>query len=336
MKNRKCFLIATIASIGMAVLILDAKTALSGAAEGISLCIYTVIPSLLPFFLLSILLNNTLLGVKLAILRPFGKLTGIPSGAENLLLIGLIGGYPVGAQCIANAYRDRRISKSDAHLMLGFCSNAGPAFISGIGSCIFQRIEILWFLWGVHVLSALLVGVILPAKSNSVCTPASTKTITIAVALEKSIRILASVCGWIIIFRVIMAFLSRWCLWLFDETAQSFVLGLLELSNGCCRLSAISSTGARFVLFSMFLGFGGICVLMQTYSVTDGLGLGMYFLGKVMQCTLSLLIAGLLQSFLFVKSERWNDLYLYGLFAITAVVVTAVIMRTKKRVEIFC
>ena len=49
MKTNK--LACTAAALGMLVLILDSKTALAGAREGIDLCIRTVIPSLFPFFL---------------------------------------------------------------------------------------------------------------------------------------------------------------------------------------------------------------------------------------------------------------------------------------------
>jgi hypothetical protein len=220
--------------------------------------------------------------------------------------------------------------------MLGFCSNAGPAFIFGMGGCIFQRTEILWVLWAIHILSALIVGAVLPAKSKCKCAPVISKTITITHALEKSLRTLASVCGWIIIFRVVVAFLSRWCLWLTGDTEQTLVTGLLELSNGCCALLNIPSDSARFVLCATFLGFGGVCVLMQTCSVTDGLGLGMYFPGKVMQATLSLLISGLLQSIVFARVDRWNGLPVYAIIAIAICVIVAFFARSKKRVEILC
>ena len=46
---------------GMMMLILDSQTAMHGAAEGIVLCINSVVPSLFPFFVLSILLTNRVL-----------------------------------------------------------------------------------------------------------------------------------------------------------------------------------------------------------------------------------------------------------------------------------
>ena len=67
----------------MLALILDGRTAIDGARQGIELCLRTVIPSLFPFFVLSILLTSSLLGSSLAVLRPLGRLFGMPDGAES-------------------------------------------------------------------------------------------------------------------------------------------------------------------------------------------------------------------------------------------------------------
>jgi hypothetical protein len=40
------------------MLILDGSTALAGAREGVQMCLYTVIPALFPFFVLSDLLSS--------------------------------------------------------------------------------------------------------------------------------------------------------------------------------------------------------------------------------------------------------------------------------------
>jgi hypothetical protein len=50
--NRKKYGFAA-AVLGMTVLILDSRGAAQAAAEGVAVCIRTVIPSLFPFFLLS-------------------------------------------------------------------------------------------------------------------------------------------------------------------------------------------------------------------------------------------------------------------------------------------
>ena len=96
------------AAAGMLLLILDARTGFQGAAEGIRLCISSVIPSLFPFFVLSMVLTGAIAGSTWRGLRPLGRLCGLPKGAESLLVVGLMGGYPVGAQSIAQAPPEQR------------------------------------------------------------------------------------------------------------------------------------------------------------------------------------------------------------------------------------
>lgn len=279
------------ASIGMLILILDGKTALEGARIGIDLCLKTVIPSLFPFFLLCILLTSSLSGHSLGGLRPLGRLFNIPQGAESILIAGFLGGYPVGAQSIASAYRSGQLSKADAQRLVSFCSNAGPAFLFGMIAPMFPRRCMAWALWGIHIGSAMLVSFALPRQPSQVMKSSPRKPVTLADALWQSLRVMATVCGWVVLFRVVIAFLSRWILWLFPAEIQVVLIGLLELSNGCCELLAIPDVRLRFVLCAGMLSFGGVCVVMQTASVINGLGLRHYLVGKLFQSAFSLLLA---------------------------------------------
>lgn len=289
MKSKRT-LYGAAAGIAMAVLILDAKTALTGAQSGVELCIRTVVPSLFPFILLSVMLTGSLLGQKIPLLRPIGTLCRIPKGTESLLLVGLVGGYPVGAQCVAQAYRGGQISRDAAQRMLGFCSNAGPSFIFGMVGALFDSPVIPWTLWGIHILAALLVGCLLPGQAGDTVAVKQREPVSLPEALQQSLRVMAGICGWVVVFRVIIAFCQRWFLWLLPETVQTVFTGLLELTNGCIELENLSE-GSAFMLCAAFLGFGGICVGMQTVSVTQGLGTGDYFPGKLLQGCISLLLA---------------------------------------------
>ena len=90
------------AVLGMTVLILDSKTAIMGASQGIRLCIGTVVPAIFPFLLLSNQIISAFSGDK--ILQPFARLFHFPPEAAPILIPGFLGGYPVGAQCIAKEY----------------------------------------------------------------------------------------------------------------------------------------------------------------------------------------------------------------------------------------
>lgn len=294
------------AALGMLILILDAKTASAGAAAGLELCIYTVIPALFPFFVLSILLTGTLTGQSLPLLRPLGNLCGVPQGAESLLLAGALGGYPVGAQCVALAYASGALEQQDARRMLGFCNNAGPSFLFGMGSVLFDSPQILAVLWGIGLLSAILTGALLPGKSHGCVRKIPGRPSALPEAVSKSISALAGVCGWVILLRVVLAFLDRWLLWLLPPAGRTVVFGILELTNGFAVLTQTAPLGLRFVLCSGFLSFGGICVLLQTSSVTSryGLDLGLYLPGKILQACISVLWALIAQT-LVLPPKQW-------------------------------
>lgn len=287
------------ACLGMLLLILDAKTALAGAREGISLCISAVIPSLFPFFVLTNLLTGSLVGAGTRFLRPLGRLCGIPEGGESLLITGLLGGYPAGAGCIRQAYDAGQLSPSDARRLLGFCSNAGPSFLFGLVAMKFPSLHMAWVLWGIHILSAFLVGIALPGKTTARISPLRGANISVSGALKTSLRTMASVCGWVVIFRVVIAMLSRWCLWLLPREGQLAVIGILELTNGCCDLEQIGSVGLRFLFAAGLLGFGGLCVVMQTASVVGDLGIKTYLLGRILCAIFSVLLAAVYQSLFF-------------------------------------
>ena len=276
--------------IGMLILIFDSRTALEGARNGLELCIRTVIPSLFPFFVLSALLTGSLMGMQLAILRPLGKLFQLPAGIETILIPAFLGGYPVGAQAVTQAYRAGQLDRQSAERMLAFCSNAGPAFLFGLVGSLFSRKWMVWLLWAIHIFSAWMVSLIFPCQSST-GTFGGEKKNNSANILNTSLKTMAQVCGWVILFRVMISFLERWVLWLLPQEWQVAVIGILELSNGCCELFSVSEESVRFLICSGILAFGGVCVTMQTVSVTQGLSMQYYLLGKLMQSFFSLVLS---------------------------------------------
>lgn len=300
MGNRKSIIIAIGSALGMLVLILDAKAALTGASEGIALCIRTVIPSLFPFFFLSGILNGFIAGRSCKLLRPLGKLCGIPANAEYLLLIGFTGGYPVGAQCIFHAYKSGVLTKQDAERMLGFCNNAGPAFLFGMMSQVYPTLISVWVLWGINIVCAIITGFLLPGKSNRQCVNMrTTAAASSSAVLQDAIKAMASVCGWVILFRVLIRILSRWLFWILPKEFSIALTGFLELSNGCVELTAIDDLSLRYAMGALMLSFGGLCVGLQTIAVCPELSCKSYFAGKFMQAMLCIPLSFIASSFLF-------------------------------------
>ena len=283
----------------MGLLILDADTAVKGAYEGIELCMQTIIPSLFPFIFLSSIINHLWTGQELHGLSFLGKLCSIPKGCESVLFLGLIGGYPVGAKMIADTYQQGHIHKSAAVRLLGFCSNAGPAFIFGILSSQFTSKMTLFLIWAIHGISAILVGMILPKQKSSQAFLSSKTEGSVSIFLQNSLKTMASICGWVVLFRMIIRFLQKWFLWKLSVELQVLLTGIMELSNGCVSLYTIPKESVRFIITILLLSSGGICVLLQTLSVVKTLGLGWYLPGKTLQMCISFILALLLHPLFF-------------------------------------
>ena len=294
MTNRKMMRLF-LSSSGLLALILDSRTGFTAAKEGVNLCIMTLIPSMFPFFIFSILLTGSLAGQTIRVLHPVSKLCGIPQGTESYLVMGLLGGYPVGAQNVITAFHQGVLSQEDARRMTVFCNNAGPAFLFGYLGTLFDNPIYPWIIWGIHITSALIVGCILPGGTVKPFRSLTYRSISLSQALNQALKVMGQVCGWVILCRVLIGFLDRWLFWAIPEPISIMLTGLLELSNGCSMLAKLPKDSLRMVMASAFLGFGGICVLLQTFSIADSVAIPLYMPGKILQGCISFCLAYLVQ-----------------------------------------
>lgn len=302
MKKNAKIIYGILSLSAMYIIILDSKCAVNSISDGIRLCLQTVIPALFPFLILSGVLNGCFLGQSFLFMAPVRRFCKIPDGTESIFLIGLISGYPVGARLITEAYNAGCITKESARRMLGFCSNAGPAFLFGMLAGVFTQKFTPWILWGIHIISSLIVAHILPCGSQERCTLPIKHKISLTDSLNNAIRNFATICGWVIMFRLVLAFFNKWFLWIFPLELQVLISGLIEISNGCILLQQIENEGMRFIITSVILAFGGLCVGMQTVSVTGSLGTGYYFPGKLLQTIISTVISYFVQAIIFDKN----------------------------------
>lgn len=336
MKAKRKVIICILSSMILFVMILDAKTVFAGAYNGIEICLRTVLPSLFPFIFISCILNGSIGEVTGKFLRPLGKLCRIPNGCESLLLLGLLGGYPVGAKCIAESYESGCICKDDAQRLLGFCNNAGPAFIFGMVGTLFQDMTAAWLIWGIHIVSALFTGLLLPGGCHKNTASIKRPQITLTSAVERSIKTMLTICGWVTLFRVLLTLLEKWILWILPSEVRIAIAGILELSNGIINLNGITVAGKRFVLASCFLAYGGVCVLTQTHSVIGELRLSWYFPGKAIQSVISFLLAYMTQSIIFTVNDRWNEPSVLFIILLPMLTVSLFFLKRAKKVVAFC
>lgn len=280
----------------LVLFLLDTTTMQQGVRDGIELCLITVIPALFPFLLLSSPLMEQLRNSSIPLSSGISRLLRISQNSVPLFLIGLLGGYPVGARCIAQDVKTGKLSPADGNRMLCFCTNAGPSFIFGMGISLFADGMICCLAWMIQILSAVLMGIMTPGScklqrvSNSKDTSATTDT------LFKAMETMGMICGWVVIFRIIICYCKQYLFRFVPQMVGDILLGLLELSNGCYSLQEMADLQTSWLLFSLYLALGGGCVALQTASIlrTVHLSVASYLRAKFCQGILALSLAGAL------------------------------------------
>lgn len=290
------------AAISMGVLILDAGTALAGARSGIDICLYTVIPSLFPLFILSSIIVAAPRTASMRILKPIGKLCKLPSGTHTLFLTGLLGGYPVGAKIVTQSYINGCINKEEADRMIVICNQCGPAFLFGMIGQTLESSRICWVLWSIQIVSILLTARMLPIIKCLEHRRSRTEFDKAGDVMASSVKTMGIVCAWIILFRVVIQYFDKWVLRYCSEPTQTLIYGFLEISNGCIETKKIADPFARFLLSAFMINFGGLCVTLQTFSViSQESDKRRYLLGKVLQTGIAVSISCVIGSVMYKR-----------------------------------
>lgn len=286
--------VITIAMLAMmAILLCCSADAAQAVRDALALCAQSVIPALFPFFILSTLFIDTgcadILG---QILAPFiGRLFGISGAGSTAFLLGIIGGYPVGARTVGELCRSGACDREECERLLAFCNNAGPSFILGIaGLGCFGNVKLGAYLYLIHVTAAITVGLLFRTNSQKSGDKRSHAPVRPWVdafigAVRSSAVNMLYICGFIIFFLVILRLMVR-----FTGIDNGAILGIIEMTNGILRLKA---DRLGFIWTAGLLGWGGLSIHCQTAAVIEDSGLSMkrYFIGKVLQALFSMVIA---------------------------------------------
>ena len=302
------FVFPALICIFMFFLVIFSNTNIEAAKSGLTLWATSVVPSLFPFLFLTEILSKTKLipfiGRKLnKIVR---KIFNVPGEGAFAFLMGLISGYPTGAKIVTDLRNKGICTKNEGNRMLTFTNNAGPLFIIGtIGVGFFGNKTIGILLFVTHILSCITVGIIMKYFSKeqiaSIKSNDTKKTPDFNNSSD-AISTILMIGGYIVMFSVLISVLNRIhlldflsifispILSVFNITSSfsvPFISGFIELTNGIYAISniAVKNISINIILSSFLLGFGGISVCMQVYTIISksDLSIKKYVIGKLIQ-----------------------------------------------------
>ena len=231
-------------------LLTDPIHASEASAAGLLLWFNTLVPVLLPFFILSSLLIaldgvSYLTGFLYPVLH---KIFGCSRNGCFCLAAGFLCGFPTGAKITGDLTRAGRISAEEGNYLLGFCNNVSPAFLTRRGRTFSS----------------------LPAEKKTSGSQISFKIADACImnGLESILKL-----GCYIILFSMLARLLRGVPCPYPALTCALV-GILEITNG------ISLTAAQdlpfWLSFGLILGissFGGLSGMAQTQSMIQDSGL---------------------------------------------------------------
>lgn len=324
--KRKIFIISIAAMIFLFTVM---PTVVSeGAKDGLLLWFIAIVPSLLPFMILS----NILIKLKVTkyinkFLKPvFSFVFGVSDEGSYPILIGFLAGCPVGAKTTAQLYKNMDIKKEEAQYLISFCNNLSPMFlIEFIGvKCLYLKTPFLVFI--VVAASAVInawlfrltgkIGFGDKTKKNvkdkvnknvyeyEMKKKTNDKNYPVMEAVDESIgdscETILKIGGYIILFSIITSIIE----YVIPEKYEFFgcvAAGITEVSTGVMQLAKTKilscglffMTDIRVLLVMAICAFGGISSVAQTYSVISETDLSIkdYVMAKIRQAFIAVILA---------------------------------------------
>lgn len=254
------------------------EDSLAASKRGLMLWFEVLLPSLLPFIILSSFLIRTNIILKILGIFPrlWKFLFGLSSYGAYALILGIFCGYPMGSKLTADLCDSGRISRSEAEYLLTISNNASPSFVSTyiiietlqVQTMMIPTFVILYlsnflcslifrFYYGRRV-TALAVSV----NQKEASTPVPLMEL-IDTSIMNGFESMAKLGGYIILFSILAGLTLK--LTFLGQNLRYILLGMLEITNGIQYIaSAPWSFSWIYTTIMAVTAFGGFSSVAQT------------------------------------------------------------------------
>jgi sporulation integral membrane protein YlbJ len=277
------------------------SSALAGAKEGIALWYGQILPTLLPFAIISAVLISSNSFEKLQNAKLFRRLRRIGAAELFVILCGFLFGFPIGSKLSADLYQKGLLTRKKAQILCSFTNNMSPMFV--ISFVMNQQLQspergpVTVFLLYAPAFLVGMIRLLASGKRMSVIHKKSASRFQldmqiIDAGILSGFQTLIKLCGYIMFFSIGVKMLEE--ITFLPDILKVMCIGLTEVTNGVVALAKLSvSTGIRYILVIFFLSFGGLSGLAQTGSMiqTAGLSLPEYLRDKILLSLLSSTLA---------------------------------------------
>lgn len=261
-----------------------------------------IVPSIFPFTVLS--------GIYASLTPQRGKkgkgriarLLGIPAQALGVCFLSVLVGFPQSGMMVSDLYNEGRITREDAERLFPMLNNPSVGFVTvGVGLGAFGSVRIGIFLYLCVLISSFLIGRFGKRRAGrpSEYAPVCPKERSLPELIRDASFTTLAVVGFVVFFTVLSAILNKILLCPFLRLLALLTLEVTGGATGAASLLGISLP-LRLALCAFALGFGGICVGMQSEIYLRGSSLPVlpYYERKLLGGLLSALLVGVLSYFM--------------------------------------
>lgn len=250
-----------------ALILTNSQISLYYALNGLKLWFSKMIPSLLPFMMISgIMIRLHLTEGFASLLYPIlYPVFHVSKNACYAMIMGFLCGFPMGAKAVSDLYGQNLLKKREAEYLLAFCNNIGPVyFVSFVLPLLHRRLILpyLFGMYGIPLLYGLFLRYSFYRELSSVrsvvseCEHKEALLYEIDEAVSGAVQSILSLGGYMILFNLLNLIPH-----VLTNQPSVLLAPIFEITGGIDMLKH------RLPLYSLLvLPFGGFSCIAQTYS----------------------------------------------------------------------
>ncbi|MBQ8392645.1 MAG: hypothetical protein IJX51_02625 [Clostridia bacterium] len=188
------------------------------------------------------------------------------------ILLGSVSGFITGPKCICSIYSDKEEKDAQAFSdSVILSSNCGVGFvISCVGILIWNSVEFGIFLYTSEIITSLLLGKLLlkgHCNTEYIYTPYKPGLIdSFTYSVSSAFSSVFNACSFVIFFSLLSDIFALYI----NSTISSLLSIIFEFSKGTFNAVSFNNVFISAFLTGFSIGFGGLSVMFQTFSICSG------------------------------------------------------------------
>lgn len=280
MKNKlNTFLLSLILMTLFIMTIIYSQEIYNSVIFSISIWKDKLLPSLLPFLMLSNLLieYNSINILNILFKKPIEKIFHLSKEASSIIFISLFSGFPSSSIYIKDYLEKNIITKEEANHLITFTHFSNPSFvITTIGILLLNNKKLGYYILICHIISNIIIGIFFRNKKISkkeikINEEYSNKKFIkiLTNSIKNSFITLVNILGIITFFLMIITILKN--IIHTDNIFFKLITSTIELTNGIKIITDLTiPLKLKCSLIGSLLSFGGISIHFQVKSIIEG------------------------------------------------------------------